>query len=94
MVSSYQSARFHTHKYGSIHGTCLLLASSNEWEDPVQRLIPEVKIKRKVSGKLFLLYIANYNLLNIDRVICKVEIREGREAGTIHRWFTGALLLG
>ena len=42
----------------------------------------------------FLLYIANYNLLNIDRVISKVEVREGREAGTIHRWFTGALLLG
>jgi len=42
----------------------------------------------------FLLYIANYNLLNIDRVISKVEVREGHEAGTIHRWFTGALLLG
>jgi len=40
------------------------------------------------------LYIANYNLLNIDRVISQVEVREGREAGTIHRWFTGALLLG
>jgi len=43
---------------------------------------------------LFLLYIASYNLLNIDRVISKVKVREGREAGTIHRWFTGVLLLG
>jgi len=41
-----------------------------------------------------LLYMANYNLLNIDRVISKVEVREGCEAGTIHRWFTGALLSG
>jgi len=42
----------------------------------------------------FILYIASYNVLNIDRVISKAEVREGREAGTIHRWFTGALLLG
>jgi len=42
----------------------------------------------------FKLYIASYNVLNINRVICKVEVRKGREAGTIHRWFTGALLLG
>jgi len=47
-----------------------------------------------VLKQFFLLYIANYNLLNIDRVISKVEVREGREAGTIHRWFTVALLLG
>ena len=39
--------------------------------------------------EFFLLYIANYNLLNTDRVISKVEVREGREAGIIHRWFTG-----
>jgi len=44
--------------------------------------------------RFFLLYIASYNLLNIDRVISKVEVRKGREASTIHRWFTGALLLG
>jgi len=42
----------------------------------------------------FLLYIANYSLLNKDRVISEVEVRESREAGTIHRRFTGALLLG
>jgi len=40
-----------------------------------------------------LFYIAIYNLLNIDRVISKVEVREVREAGTILRWFTGVLLL-
>jgi len=40
------------------------------------------------------LYIASCNLLNIDRVISKVGVRKGREAGTIHRWFTGAFLLG
>ena len=51
MVSSYQCALFHTHKYGSIHGTCLLLASPHEWEDPVERPIPEVKVKRKVKVK-------------------------------------------
>jgi len=38
-------------------------------------------------------YIAFYILLNIDRVISKVEVRKGREAGTIHRWFTGVFLL-
>jgi len=37
--------------------------------------------------------IAIYNLLNIERVISKVEVREGREAGTIHRGFTGVLIL-
>jgi hypothetical protein len=42
---------------------------------------------------IFLFYIAIYNLLNINRVISKVEVRKGREAGTIHRWFTGVLLL-
>ena len=42
---------------------------------------------------IFLLYIASYDLLNIDRVISKVEVRKDCEAGTIHRWFTGALLL-
>jgi len=42
----------------------------------------------------FKLYIARYNLLDIDREISKVEVRKGREAGTIHRRFTGALLLG
>jgi len=42
----------------------------------------------------FLLYIASYNLLNIDRVISKVEVRKGPEAGIIHRRFTGALLQG
>ena len=43
--------------------------------------------------KVILFYIAIYNLLNINRVISKAEVREGREAGTIHRWFTGVLLL-
>jgi hypothetical protein len=41
----------------------------------------------------FYFYIAIYNLLNINRVIRKVEVRKGREAGTIHRWFIGVLLL-
>ena len=45
------------------------------------------------ENQFFKLYIASYNLLNIDRVISKVEVRKGREAGTTHRWFTGALLL-
>ena len=40
----------------------------------------------------FLFYVAIYNL-NIDRVISKVEVRKGHEAGTIHRWFTRVLLL-
>jgi len=29
----------------------------------------------------------------LDRVISKVEVRKGREEGTIHRWFTGVVLL-
>jgi len=37
-------------------------------------------------------YIAIYNLLNIERVISKAEVRESREAGTIHRWFTGVAI--
>jgi len=42
---------------------------------------------------LFLL--VSYKLQSTQhRVISKVEVRNGREAGTIHRWFTGALLLG
>jgi len=28
------------------------------------------------------------------RVVVKVEVRKSREAGTIHRWFTGIVLLG
>ena len=47
----------------------------------------------QVGKIIFIFYIAIYNLLNIDRVISKVEVREGREAGTIHRWFTAVLLL-
>ena len=48
----------------------------------------------QVAKIIFILfYIAIYNLLNIDRIISKVEVGEGREAGTIHRWFTGVLLL-
>jgi len=49
-----------------------------------------------ISGEIFFFkfYIASYNLLNINRVISKVVVRKGREAGTIHGWFTGALLLG
>jgi len=27
------------------------------------------------------------------RVISKIEVRNGREAGTIHRWFTAVVLL-
>jgi len=46
----------------------------------------------QVAKIFFKFYIAIYNLLNIDRVISKGEVREGREAGTIHRWFTGVLL--
>jgi len=37
--------------------------------------------------------MAIYNLLNINRVISKIEVRKVREAGTIHRRFTGDLLL-
>jgi len=36
------------------------------------------------KNNFFLFYIAIYNLLNIERVISKVEVREGREADTIH----------
>jgi len=39
----------------------------------------------------FLMHIENYNLL---RVISNCEVRKGLEAGTIHRWFTGDVLLG
>ena len=39
------------------------------------------------------MYIANYNLLSLDRVFSKGEVRKGREAGIIHRWFTGVVLL-
>jgi hypothetical protein len=41
---------------------------------------------------LFKFYIAIYNLLNINRIISKVEVREGREAGTFHRCFTGVAI--
>jgi len=59
---------------------------SLEYSDKISLLVAKIFF--------FLFYIACYNLLNIDRVISKVEIRKGREAGTIRRWFTGALLLG
>ena len=29
----------------------------------------------------------------LDRIISKGEVRKGREAGTIHRWVTGVVLL-
>ena len=45
------------------------------------------------KNNFFKFNIAIYNLLNIDRVISKVELREGHEAGIIHQWFTGVLLL-
>ena len=41
---------------------------------------------------LFIVY-CNLQSTQLDRVISKVEVRKGREAGTIHRWFTGGVLL-
>ena len=43
---------------------------------------------------LFFLFVY-YKLqsIQLDRVISKSEVRKDREAGTIHRWFTGVVLL-
>ena len=41
---------------------------------------------------IFLFYIAIYNLFSTDSVISKGEVREGRELGTIHRWFAGVAI--
>jgi len=43
--------------------------------------------------RLFLNVYCNLQSTHLDRVISKVEVRKGREAGTIHRWFTGVVLL-
>ena len=41
----------------------------------------------------FLIVYCKLQSTQLDRVISKVEVRKGREAGTIHRWFTGVVLL-
>jgi len=41
---------------------------------------------------VFLNFILQITIYSI-RVISKVEVRKGREAGTIHLWFTGVVLL-
>jgi len=76
---------------------CNFYAQNYDIQHIVGKFMAHGKILRYFSLRFFLhflLYIAIYNLLNIDRVISKAEVRKGREAGTIHRWFTGALLLG
>jgi len=44
---------------------------------------------------LFFLFVyCKLQSTQLDRIISKGEMRKGCEAGTIHRWFTGVVLLG
>ena len=85
--------------YGAEFAVCSQINTKHintVWADRITFLSfkPAGARKQQALKVFFLLYIASYNLLNIDRVISKVEVRKGCEAGTIHQWFTGALLLG
>jgi len=44
--------------------------------------------------KGFFIVYCKLQSTQLDRVISKVEVRKGREAGTIHQWFTAVVLLG
>jgi len=46
-----------------------------------------------LSGLYFFIVYCNLQSTQLDRVISKVEVRKGREAGTIHQWFTGVVLM-
>ena len=46
----------------------------------------------RVPISLFFICILQITIYS-DRVIGKSEVRKGREAGTIHRWFIGVVLL-
>ena len=43
--------------------------------------------------ELFFIVHRKLQSTQLDRVISKSEVRKGREAGIIHRWFTGVVLL-
>jgi len=45
------------------------------------------------KNKTFFIVYRELQSTQLDRVISKSEVRKGREAGTIHRWFTGVVLL-
>jgi len=42
---------------------------------------------------LFFIVYSKLQSTQLGRVISKIEIRKGSEAGTIHRWFTVVVLL-
>jgi len=44
------------------------------------------------KGNFFIVY-CKLQTTQLARVISKIEVRKGREAGTIHRWFTGVVQL-
>ena len=48
------------------------------------------------TSKILIFFIVHCKLQStpLDRVISKSEVRKGREAGNVHRWFTGVVLLG
>jgi len=61
----------------------------NASEEGRKRELDKMRWRKKKYFFYCVLQITVYSI----RVISKVEVRKGREAGTIHRWFTGFLLL-
>jgi len=54
---------------------------------------PQMTVKYFIFYFIFFIVYCKLQSTQLDRVISKAEIRKGREAGTIHRWFTGVVLL-
>jgi len=81
---------------------------SSELFDGVKFLIRKHNIKMKhvlnisethliqmllCKRQTFFIVYCKLQSTQLDRVISKSEVKKGREAGTIHRWFTGVVLL-
>jgi len=47
-----------------------------------------IREKTVTEGFVFFIVYCKLQSSQLDRVISKVEVRKGREAGTTHRWFT------
>ena len=73
---------------------------SNATFNKVFRFILLYWIRARVCGyafndpqKNFFIVYCKLQSTQLERVISRSEVRKGREAGTIHRWFTGVVLL-
>ena len=62
-------------------------------DSPVMCVCSDVKCTMRVKTVYIFIVYCKLQSTQLDRVISKFEVRKGREAGTIHRWFTAVVLL-